>query len=245
MQQYIFRNMDGVTYSNFLDIFEKLKYKEQLLVCDFCLDSYRWVFGELAYDRLRDSLFAWYGLNEIERTLAYDKIVGIDFKVSSNIDPNTVRLERKEPKTYINTIYPSVDKALQNLKKGINKIYSSDKEAIMNYKIKDVIFSGPCTIVLWKDGTKTIVRCENEFFDREKGLAMAICKKVLGTNNSGSNYYDIFKKWCSEEEINQDKITHYITVKEFSKTAGVSESTIRKRLRAGQFPGAIKQSGAW
>ena len=131
----------------------------------------------------------------------------------------------------------------------------------MNYKIKNVIFSGPCTIVLWNDGTKTIVRCENEFFDKEKGLAMAICKKVLGTNNSGSNYYDIFKKWCPDEEEQHDiqeimikkfnfpddstKNTHHITVKEFAKTAGVSESTIRKRLRNGEYPGAIKQSGSW
>ena len=58
--------------------------------------------------------------------------------------------------------------------------------------IKNVIFSGPCTIVQWTDGDKTIVRCENENFDKEKGLAMAIAKKALG--NEG-NYYDVFKKW--------------------------------------------------
>lgn len=46
---------------------------------------------------------------------------------------------------------------------------------------------------MWKDGTKTIVRCgENEEYDPEKGLAMAISKKALG--NKG-NYYDEFKKW--------------------------------------------------
>lgn len=46
----------------------------------------------------------------------------------------------------------------------------------------------------------TIVRAENEVFDPEKGLAMAICKKALGTNKSESNYYDIFKKWLPKEE---------------------------------------------
>lgn len=63
-------------------------------------------------------------------------------------------------------------------------------------KIKRVIYSDPATIVLWKDGTKTVVKCKNEKFDPEKGLAMAFSKKMLG--NKG-NYYNTFKKWLPEE----------------------------------------------
>ena len=67
--------------------------------------------------------------------------------------------------------------------------------------IKTVHFSGPCTVVIWEDGTKTIVRCKDgDVIDYEKGLAMAIAKKALGTNESRSNYYDIFKKWLPKEE---------------------------------------------
>lgn len=58
--------------------------------------------------------------------------------------------------------------------------------------IKDVIFNNPATIVIWADGTKTVVKCTNEEFDPEKGLAMAIAKKALG--NKG-NYYETFKNW--------------------------------------------------
>lgn len=59
--------------------------------------------------------------------------------------------------------------------------------------IQNVIFNDPATIVLWNDGTKTVVkRGKNDTYDPEKGLAMAISKKALG--NQG-NYYDIFKKW--------------------------------------------------
>lgn len=66
------------------------------------------------------------------------------------------------------------------------------------YPIKKVIFNNPATIVLWQDGTKTIVRCQDgESFDEEKGLAMAISKKALG--NKG-NYYDEFKKWLPDTE---------------------------------------------
>ncbi len=71
--------------------------------------------------------------------------------------------------------------------------------------IKTVHFSGPVTAVIWEDKTKTIVRAnDGEFIDYEKGLAMAIAKKVLGTNKSGSNYYDIFKKYLPKPEIEEE-----------------------------------------
>lgn len=60
-----------------------------------------------------------------------------------------------------------------------------------DFRIDKVTFNGPATIVNWKDGTKTIVKCDNESFDPEKGLAMAIVKKVLG--NKG-NYYNAIRK---------------------------------------------------
>lgn len=75
-------------------------------------------------------------------------------------------------------------------------------------KIKKVIFNPPATIVLWADGTKTAVKCQEDdpydkyrseklgrpslYYDPEKGLAMCIAKKALG--NKG-NYYNEFKKW--------------------------------------------------
>ena len=72
--------------------------------------------------------------------------------------------------------------------------------AIREFDIKNVIFNDPATIVFWADGTKTVVRCaEEDTFDKRIGLAMAICKKVLGTNASKSNFNDVFKKWCEDE----------------------------------------------
>jgi hypothetical protein len=76
-------------------------------------------------------------------------------------------------------------------------------------KIKNVIFNEPATIVFWSDGTKTVVKCgENDIYDPEKGLAMAVAKKFLGTNKSKSNYLDEFKKWLpkEEEESEQEKL---------------------------------------
>lgn len=63
--------------------------------------------------------------------------------------------------------------------------------------IKKVHFNYPHTIVIWADGTKTIVKCqEGDFYDNTVGLAMAISKKALG--NSG-NYYNTFKKHLPAE----------------------------------------------
>lgn len=62
--------------------------------------------------------------------------------------------------------------------------------------IKKVIFNNPATIVMWEDGTKTVVKAEGEDYDPEKGLAMAIAKKAFG--NEG-NYYNEFKKWLPKE----------------------------------------------
>ena len=65
-------------------------------------------------------------------------------------------------------------------------------------KIKDVIFSDPATVVFWDDNTKTVVKTRGgEKYDKEKGLAMAIIKKIAGNT---SNYYNIFKEWCGDEK---------------------------------------------
>ena len=54
-------------------------------------------------------------------------------------------------------------------------------------KIERVIFHDPATIVYWEDGTKTVVKAQNEKFDKEKGLLAAIAKKVYGNKGSFNN----------------------------------------------------------
>lgn len=81
----------------------------------------------------------------------------------------------------------------------------SNKSVLHLPRIKKVLFRHPATIVFWDDNTKTVVKCsENDYFDCEKGLAMAIAKKFFG--NEG-NYYNEFKKWLPEEEIDLDPVT--------------------------------------
>lgn len=62
----------------------------------------------------------------------------------------------------------------------------------ISWQIKKIIFNPPATIIFWKDGSKTVVKCNGEAFDPEKGMAMAISRKVLGDSY---DYYNIFEKW--------------------------------------------------
>lgn len=67
----------------------------------------------------------------------------------------------------------------------LNSIYGIRIADLMG--IKKVIFNAPATIVLWNDGTKTVVKCsEDDIFDPEKGLAFCFLKKLLG-----NRYYKI------------------------------------------------------
>lgn len=67
--------------------------------------------------------------------------------------------------------------------------------------IERVIFNDPATIIYWKDGTKTVVKCQQgDVYDDEKGLALCIAKKYFGNK---SNFNNVFKKYLIriDEEV--------------------------------------------
>lgn len=114
-----------------------------------------------------------------------NELVLVSNEVEKYIE-NDVKITVEADKVYLNSIY------------GVPKFNNPPT-------IKKVHFSGPMTVVIWEDGTKTLVKCsENDFFDYEKGLAMAIVKKMYGNDNS---FHKIFKKWIPEEsteaEVNE------------------------------------------
>lgn len=85
----------------------------------------------------------------------------------------------------------------EEIKKMINNTFEKPV-AMFNYQYKKIIFNGPCTIILWMDGTKTIAKAsDGEMFDPEKGVAICFMKKMLGhteTNKilrkASKDYYD-------------------------------------------------------
>lgn len=91
---------------------------------------------------------------------------------------------------FFDYVYPhqEIDNLLSSIY-GIKEDFTS---------IKKVIFNDPATIVYWKDGTKTIVKCQKgDTYDKEKGLALCFMKKLF--KNKG-NFNDIFRKYITEEE---------------------------------------------
>lgn len=126
-----------------------------------------------------------------------------------------------------------------------------------NFEIDRVIFNNPATVVIWKDGTKTVVKCqENDEYSEEIGLAMCIAKKALG--NKG-NYNEVFKKWIPVKPVDADSVermrdalcdfcygkscarcalkspvcrcgcgTHFKTTKRFSDEYDMTDDEIRK-----------------
>ena len=61
-----------------------------------------------------------------------------------------------------------------------HKYDSKPLHKTQDFNTKKVIFNSPTTIVYWKDGTKTIVRCHDDVFSEEIGFAMACVKKLYG-----------------------------------------------------------------
>ncbi len=111
----------------------------------------------------------------IEGFSSREEIVDVYGKYRSNIEVSVVNKERND----------EVD-ALGYLLEAIRP----HKDAS---PIKKVIFNNPATIILWKDGTKTVVKCQKgDTYDKEKGFYMCVAKKALG--NKG-NFNNEFKRW--------------------------------------------------
>lgn len=161
-----------------------------------------------------------------------------------------------------------IDRELKLLAKaGLNSFFGVQKP---DMRIEKVIFNAPATVVIWKDGSKTIVKSgDYDVFDPEKGLAMAIAKKALG--NQG-NYYEVFKKWLPEDPVEKIKRElkevedcfkeansaieeierfekednlEWLTPEELAEKLGVTKATIQKQCREGLHPGAVKVGGKW
>lgn len=123
-------------------------------------------------------------LNTKDMTTIYDYMYGKNFYAYDKVTNKMNRIA-------INSVYGlattlDVDSIHPPIKYG----------EFVNISIKKVIFNDPATIVIWDDGTKTVVKCqEGDVFDKEKGLAMCICKHVFGNK---SNFNNIIKKYTED-----------------------------------------------
>ena len=196
METVRFTNVDGLTYNSIINTMKEMMHREKYKnFPSFNNNEYYWDIG---FDVLRRFK---YTNPDLRPSSEIDEILGIKVrrilyhtddasKICLTNDVNDcipiMIASRGSGKTY--TQFKYLDEMMKKWNRGIVN---------NNQSIKNVIFNDPATIVFWTDGTKTVVKAENEPFDPEKGLAMAIAKKSLG--NKG-DYYNEFKKWLPKEE---------------------------------------------
>lgn len=180
-------NLDYMTPTHFFEMCRDMKDRA---IC---------VKGSLGFNNLhywnmgRKAFYKLHGLDNDSFDLISQTFLGMKIQINYN-DPDALEIKEKpKPQFVVGTYTVSVIEAANTIKKGFENMFGM----LRNIEIVNVIFNEPATIVIWSDGTKTVVKAQNgETFDREKGLAMAICKKAFG--NKG-NYNEVFKKWILED----------------------------------------------
>ena len=188
------RYFEGLTSRGIFNIMQKM------LNTEFCTyvggireDDYEWVIGADVWNKIIKSGSIKTNVVNCIDSLNY-KIFDIKVVISTK-ELNTITLKKKHEGR----------NEMPVERKSTNSIYYAavTAKSVSEPSIKKVIFNYPATIVLWSDGSKTVVKCQDgDIYDPEKGLAMAISKKALG--NKG-NYCNEFKKWLPEDEEEEEK----------------------------------------
>lgn len=131
----------------------------------------------------------WVRLDDLYSSYPNGSIIGPDTRYKYS-------WENYALKAAINSEYGRFAKYIANDEKAI-------KAAMWEWKItpKKVIFNGPATIVIWQDGTKTIVKkSEDDTDDREKAVMYAILKKEFGSRAKMNRYLKQFQEDNKDEK---------------------------------------------
>ena len=189
------------------------------------------LFEEFWYDDSYSKLPRSYRRDNIDALLYYIK--GSNKSPSANSEKtitDVLETLNEEQKTAVYALIGELDKDETEGGKNMNRKETTNKSnrtpPDIRRFIKKVKFIPPATIVFWTDNTKTVVKCNGEDYDPEKGLAMCICKKVLGDKG---NYYEVFKKWLPKEEETESDLPK-IAFKPETWTFDLKPIDINKKL---------------
>lgn len=72
---------------------------------------------------------------------------------------------------------------------------------------KKIIFNDPATIILWNDGSKTVVKCgPDDKYDPEKGYVMCLLKRFCGNDTAMFHKFLKYgmKNYIPKEEVKED-----------------------------------------
>ena len=165
----------------FKEMFNILEYKLGNVNKNDCY----WLINQ---DDFRNIYYEMMGFG-IERNANRMMINGIDVSFTHDL------IKEECPLYRIELVYKKP--ILHHIYANSNLFFSPNEININNIpEVKKIIFNDPATIVYWKDGTKTVIKCQKgNDFDPEKGFAMAFLKKCWG--NKG-NFNDKLRKIMKE-----------------------------------------------
>lgn len=170
----------------FKEMFNILQHKFGNINKDDCY----WLINSRSFYKIREIcvLMGFDFERDIERNKNGVSINGIDVSFTDDLIDEPLLFE-------IRLVYEKP--ILHHIYANSNLFFSPSDININNIpEVKKVIFNDPATIVYWKDGTKTVVKCQDgDDFDPEKGFAMAFLKKCWG--NKG-NFNDNLRKIMKE-----------------------------------------------
>lgn len=126
---------------------------------DYDLDKSRMILTTPDSDRE-----FWFRVRELAVEQSYGEAPMVDAKLE---------LERTDPKGTKLFFAPKFPTAAQVFGK---------------LKARRVVFNPPATVVLWEDGTKTVVKCDkDDEYNVMTGIALCYMKKALGNTSRGLN----------------------------------------------------------
>ena len=166
----------------FKEMFNTLEHKFSNINKDDC----HWLINPEHFYKICETYeMMGFGIKHNENGMMINGI-NVSFTDDLMNEPLLYRIELVYKKPILHHIYAN------------NNLFFSPSEININNipEVKKVIFNDPATIVYWKDGTKTVVKCQKgDYFDPEKGFAMAFLKKCWG--NKG-NFNDKLRKNIKE-----------------------------------------------
>lgn len=194
---------------------------------------------EMTFDDLEKTITAYFHSPLLRYTGGVRKTCSYDNLENASVDVfKTIEELRREVQAMKN---PAAIGFMNGMPIGIH--FHGNMDAITRSKssripkIKNVIFNYPATIVFWADGDKTVVKCQgDDIFDPEKGLAMAIVKKM---NGGKGNYCEIFKPWIEKYEKENTEVNDY-TLKETIEHIVCRVNDLKKRLNIKSPSGIIQ-----
>lgn len=224
--------------------------REKTFIRNFREDDYHWEIGSSIALRIASEIGTPVSVGNILYGIRIGRITFDPLKY------NLFILRRNDELTATGFLVEMEDETMKKQITPYNLMCKSKtpKQMTMNM-IRNVIFNDPATIVIWADGTKTVVKADKEHFDPEKGLAMAISKKLFG--NKGY-YYDLFKKWLPKEEetkytgtnewserevIKEDIET--ITLKEFCSRRNITKNKAYSMIHRSEIDAFKNEKGLW